>query len=71
MSQVPAGVSWPALQASLRKKGVSVGGSYGAYTGRVLRLGHMGTQAHDWIVDGAIDALLAAVQELSVAPSDG
>ena len=42
---VPENMTWPELDASLRKHGAAVGGNYGALSGKVFRIGHMGSQA--------------------------
>jgi len=42
---LPSGVSVAELDRRLRQEGLLVGGSYGDLTNRVVRFGHMGTQA--------------------------
>ena len=42
---VPENLTWPELDASLRAKGLAVGGNYGSLSGKVFRIGHMGSQA--------------------------
>jgi aspartate aminotransferase-like enzyme len=55
--RVPEGVDWIDFDARLRRRGLAVGGSYGARAGKVFRLGHMGTQADLRLVKKAIDIL--------------
>jgi aspartate aminotransferase-like enzyme len=54
---VPEGVSWTELDARLRQRGLVVGGSYGPLSGKVFRLGHMGTQADMALVQQALDVI--------------
>ncbi len=54
---VPQNVSWPAFNSQLRARGLVVGGSYGPLAGKVFRLGHMGTQANQTLVERALDIL--------------
>ena len=42
---VPEKFSWPEFDGALREKGLAVGGNYGKLSGRVFRVGHMGSQA--------------------------
>lgn len=42
---VPENLTWPELDESLRAKGLAVGGNYGSLSGKVFRIGHMGSQA--------------------------
>jgi aspartate aminotransferase-like enzyme len=60
---VPPGVAWPALNAALRRRGLVVGGNYGPLDGKVFRLGHMGTQADEQLVERALAALAEALHE--------
>jgi aspartate aminotransferase-like enzyme len=55
--KVPEGISWSDLDGRLRSYGLVVGGSYGPLTGKVFRLGHMGTQADLALVEQALDAI--------------
>jgi aspartate aminotransferase-like enzyme len=59
--KVPPTLSWPALDAELRRRGVVVGGNYGPLEGKVFRLGHMGTQADPHLVEQAVEALAEAL----------
>jgi aspartate aminotransferase-like enzyme len=59
--KVPAGISWSDLDARFRKNGLVVGGSYGPLTGKVFRLGHMGTQADLALVEQAMDAMRKSI----------
>jgi aspartate aminotransferase-like enzyme len=60
--KVPPRLSWPALDGALRRRGVVVGGNYGPLAGKVFRLGHMGTQADERLVDQAVEALAEALR---------
>ncbi|MBQ6113472.1 MAG: alanine--glyoxylate aminotransferase family protein, partial [Synergistaceae bacterium] len=42
---VPEKFTWQEFDSSLRKKGLAVGGNYGRLSGKVFRVGHMGSQA--------------------------
>jgi aspartate aminotransferase-like enzyme len=42
---VPENWTWERFDKALRADGMVVGGSYGPLTGRVFRIGHMGSQA--------------------------
>lgn len=44
--KVPEQITWPDFDQRLRAEGLVVGGSYGPLTGKVFRLGHMGSQAN-------------------------
>jgi len=54
---VPEGWSWEALDRALRAEGMVVGGNYGALAGKVLRIGHMGSQANRGLVEAGMDVL--------------
>jgi aspartate aminotransferase-like enzyme len=61
---VPEGISWSRLDAKLRREGLVAAGSYGPLSGIIFRLGHMGTQADQCLVEKALDVLkkvLAAI----------
>lgn len=59
--KVPEGIPWPELDRRFREHGLVVGGSYGPLSGKVFRLGHMGTQA-DWeLVNRALDVIRKVV----------
>jgi aspartate aminotransferase-like enzyme len=59
--KVPGAITWPELDAKLRKKGLAAGGSYGPLAGKVFRLGHMGTQADMGLIQKALDVLAETV----------
>ncbi|RLN98226.1 hypothetical protein BBJ28_00000024 [Nothophytophthora sp. Chile5] len=62
--ELPVECEWDALQQELRKQKLLVGGSYGPLQGKVLRLGHMGSQADKSAVAKAIKVLGAALKKL-------
>lgn len=61
---IPAGTSWPDLDQRFRESGLVVGGSYGPLTGKVFRLGHMGTQANMDLMTQALDVIRKVVKTL-------
>ncbi|POM65908.1 Serine-pyruvate aminotransferase [Phytophthora palmivora] len=62
--ELPDGCDWDALQEELRARKLLVGGSYGPLKGKVLRLGHMGSQASKEVVAQAIQIIGAALEKL-------
>ncbi|POM73416.1 Serine-pyruvate aminotransferase [Phytophthora palmivora] len=62
--ELPEGCDWDALQEELRARKLLVGGSYGPLKGKVLRLGHMGSQASKEVVAQAIQIIGAALEKL-------
>lgn len=58
---LPEGRSWTDFDAALRRHGLVVGGSYGAWRGKVFRLGHMGTQADEALAAKALDVIAAVL----------
>ncbi|PKO14762.1 MAG: aminotransferase [Chloroflexi bacterium HGW-Chloroflexi-10] len=60
---VPSGYNWETFDKRLRKDGLAVGGSYGPLTGKVFRLGHMGSQANMQLLHQAMQVLEAAIKE--------
>ncbi len=59
--RVPEGITWEALDARLRERGVVVGGSWDELSGHVFRIGHMGSQADRALVEAGLDALAASL----------
>ena len=55
--KVPTGWTWKEWNASLRSHGLAVGGNYGCLAGKVFRIGHMGTQANDALVQKAFEIM--------------
>jgi len=55
--KVPGGINWEQFDAVLRKHGMAVGGSYGPLSGKVFRLGHMGSQANLELMKQALEIL--------------
>jgi aspartate aminotransferase-like enzyme len=49
----------------LRERGLVVGGSYGPLTGKVFRIGHMGSQADLDLVNQALDVIESVMREVS------
>ena len=54
---VPEHLSWDELDRALRQRGMVVAGSLGPLAGKVFRIGHMGTQADEALVDRGMDVL--------------
>lgn len=54
---VPAGWTWEELDAACRARGMAVGGNYGCLAGKVFRIGHMGSQADEALVERGMDVL--------------
>lgn len=59
---LPDGLDWGEFGSALRSRGLVLAGGQGKWTGRILRIGHMGDVA--W---GEIDAALAVMAEALVA----
>ena len=55
--RVPDGITWFELDTRFREHGLAAGGSYGPLSGKVFRLGHMGTQADLGLVAQALDVI--------------
>jgi aspartate aminotransferase-like enzyme len=64
--KVPEKVSWDQLDATLRRRRMVVGGSYGPLAGKVFRVGHMGCQADMDLLTRGMDTLAEVVQELGL-----
>lgn len=60
--QVPENFSWEELNNQFRKKGLVVGGSYGPLSGKIFRIGHMGSQAQKEIVEKALLVIKSIVK---------
>jgi aspartate aminotransferase-like enzyme len=48
---LPDGLEWPAFNAAMRARGLVVAGGQGKWTGKILRVGHMGDVGADEIAD--------------------
>lgn len=49
--------NWNKFDAELRSHGLAVGGNYGPLAGRVFRVGHMGSQAKNELVEKGMDII--------------
>ncbi len=58
---VPKGWSWPAWQTRLREFGFVAAGSFGPMAGKVFRLGHMGMQADEALMEKALECMAKAL----------
>ena len=56
---IPPGFSWETWDAALRNHGLVVGGSLGPLSGKIFRLGHMGSQADTALIEKALDIIEA------------
>ncbi len=54
---IPQGFSWEQWRKALHMQGLHVGGSFGPMAGRVFRMGHMGSQAHNSLVEQGLEAI--------------
>jgi aspartate aminotransferase-like enzyme len=61
---IPEGIEWGSFNAALRAKGVVVGGSYADLAGKIFRIGHMGRQASEELVNEAMDIIASTILEL-------
>ena len=59
---LPSETTWLEFDAKLRQKGLAVGGSYGQLAGKVFRLGHMGSQAEEELVEKALDIIAGVIR---------
>lgn len=55
--KIPPNILWQDLNKKLRQEGVIFAGSYGILANKVMRIGHMGTQANKKLVNAAIRTL--------------
>ena len=55
--RVPESTTWEELDRRLRDHGMAVAGSLGPLAGKVFRVGHMGAQADQELVDRGMDVL--------------
>lgn len=62
--EIPEWCEWPKLQQELRQHRVFLGGSYGPLHGKVMRIGHMGSQADKQLVSKALGILGQVLHKL-------
>jgi len=67
---VPSGVEWSALNKELRSRGLVLAGGQGSLTGRIFRLGHLGSVTVDDIL-AAMTILEEAFQALGLPVEKG
>ncbi len=60
-AKIPRGMTWEAWDRRLRDRGLVVAGSYGPLDGKVFRIGHMGSQADESLVNRTIDVIADAL----------
>jgi aspartate aminotransferase-like enzyme len=61
---VPSSTDWQTFDNRLRAEGLVVGGSYGPLAGKVFRIGHMGAQSNQELLDKALKILRKIYQQL-------
>ncbi|HET9498136.1 MAG TPA: alanine--glyoxylate aminotransferase family protein [Candidatus Limnocylindria bacterium] len=66
---LPEGIEWSALGGAMRVRGLVVAGGQGKWTGKILRVGHMGDVTWEEI-DAALEVVGEALSEVGVA-ADG
>ncbi len=59
---IPEGFTWQDWRAGLRKRGLVVAGSFGPMSGKVFRLGHMGAQADEKLMQKALGAIRETIR---------
>jgi len=64
--KVPEKITWQQLDESLRQHGLAVGGSLGKLNGKVFRIGHMGTQADQFLVEQGLDILAQVLKSKKI-----
>jgi aspartate aminotransferase-like enzyme len=67
---LPEGIEWSALSKELRSRGLVLAGGQGSLTGRIFRLGHLGSVTVDDVIR-AIETLEAACAALGVPVTQG
>ncbi len=65
--RIPERLPWDELDGALRQHGMVVAGSLGPLSGKVFRIGHMGTQADVALVDRGMDVLARVLAERGIA----
>lgn len=55
--KIPKNMSWETLNQKFRDNGLILGGSYGPLSGKIFRIGHMGTQANKKSVDKTLSII--------------
>ncbi len=58
------------MNAALRARGVVVAGSYGPYSDKLFRIGHMGSQANKDTLAVALDEIAAVLEDLSLKKAE-
>ena len=59
--RVPDNMTWPELDSALRERGVAIGGNYGSLSGKVFRIGHMGSQADPELVSEGMNIIAEVI----------
>ena len=54
---VPEKFTWKEFDSRLRENGLAVGGNYGKLAGKVFRIGHMGSQSDEGLVEEGMDII--------------
>lgn len=61
--KIPEHIEWQRLQKLCRDNGLAIAGSYGSLAGKVMRIGHMGTQASVSLLTRGMDILEKVLQQ--------
>ncbi|MBQ6435586.1 MAG: alanine--glyoxylate aminotransferase family protein, partial [Synergistaceae bacterium] len=59
---VPEKFTWKDFDSKLREKGLAVGGNYGELAGKIFRIGHMGSQADENLVQKGMNIIKEVLQ---------
>lgn len=59
---VPKGWTWEEFDNALRAQGLVIGGTYGKIAGKVLRIGHMGSQADLDLLKRAMNVMESVIK---------
>ena len=58
---VPEKFTWKEFDSKLREQGLAVGGNYGELSGKIFRIGHMGSQADEELVKTGMNIIREAI----------
>ena len=59
---VPEKFTWGEFDNALRIRGLVVGGNYGSLAGKVFRIGHMGSQARNELVEEGMNIIQQVIR---------
>ncbi len=61
--KIPNKISWEQLDSEFRKRGLTVGGSYGPLAGEIFRIGHMGSQSNAKLITDTVSIIKEAISK--------